>query len=399
MICLPRGAARGFAIGAVSVLALGISGLSACGGNDGSEASGPVGGAADATADATGAQGATDDAMPDHAAQDAGTEVPPPADAGIDAPASDASGAGPADAASDGATEAATDAEWDTANDDGSDAAPDAELDAMMDASRDAPPDAAPDASSDAEPDAAPDASPDATHDASAAPDASSDAAPDAARDASSDAATPDAAGDAAGDATADACTPYRHTITIDGTDDFSSAEHFATTSAGYAGRVAWDANYVYVGMTGSDIASGSMTKWFVVYLSGAGGTTTGVPYNTQTTTLPFPAKWHVRWRADGAVTQALTWNGASWVDAAWNFSGAVFQSGSYIEMRIARSNISSPTTLNFEMNVLSAQTGVEGTYAGVPSTAFTDGYNPSIAHFFSFDLDGCAVPNAFSPM
>lgn len=181
--------------------------------------------------------------------------------------------------------------------------------------------------------------------------------------------------------------------------NDFASNETFATTSSGYTGYVAWDQAYLYVGMSGGDIASGDAKKWFTLYLSGASGTTMGVPYNTQKPTLPFQAKWHVRWKANGLYTNALTWNGTSWVDAAWSFTNDVFQTGNYIEMRIPRANIGSPSSVSFVMDMLNETNGVEATYAGVPMTAFTDGPNPSFAHFYQFDLNGCMPPSAFAPM
>jgi hypothetical protein len=123
------------------------------------------------------------------------------------------------------------------------------------------------------------------------------------------------------------------------------------------------------------------------------------VTYNTQTPTLPFPAAWHVRWKTDNSYTNAQFLNGSTWVDAGWNFTGNVFQSGTFFEMRIPRSYIGSPATATMVMAMLNEQTGVEATYAGVPSTAFVDSYNPSFAHYFSFDLNGCQAPTSFIPM
>ena len=184
----------------------------------------------------------------------------------------------------------------------------------------------------------------------------------------------------------------------IDGVNDFTGSETFPTTSTGYTGYVAWDASYLYVGMNGPDIGSNTATKWFYVYLSGAGGTTTGVTYNTQTPTLPFPAKWHLRWKADNTYTNTLTWNGTSWQDAGWSFTGDVFKNNNYLEIRISRANLGSPATESIAMGMLNEAAGVEATYAGVPSNAYADMHNPSIAHYFNFDLNGCNVPTSFTP-
>src|SRR5262245_52650793 len=57
----------------------------------------------------------------------------------------------------------------------------------------------------------------------------------------------------------------YSHTIAIDGGDDFAGVETFPTTSNGYAARVAWDAQNIYVGYSGPDLDPGALdtaTKW-----------------------------------------------------------------------------------------------------------------------------------------
>jgi len=181
--------------------------------------------------------------------------------------------------------------------------------------------------------------------------------------------------------------------------DDFTAAENFATTSAAYTGHVAWDASAVTIGMTGPDIASNDPNRWFVAYFSGPGGTTTGVTYNTQTPGVPFTAKYHVRWKADNSFTQALMWNGTAWVDTGWDFTGAVFQNGNFVEIRVPRTNIGSPSTVNVVLSVVNEQAGAEFTFGGVPVTAFTDAYDPDFAHTFLFDLDGCMTPAMFVPI
>ena len=42
----------------------------------------------------------------------------------------------------------------------------------------------------------------------------------------------------------------------IDGANDFTAGENFATSAAGYTAYVSWDAKKVYFGMSGLDIAS-----------------------------------------------------------------------------------------------------------------------------------------------
>ena len=104
------------------------------------------------------------------------------------------------------------------------------------------------------------------------------------------------------------AAVPYGHTIVIDGINDFTAAETFATSTAGYTLYVAWDTTYVYVGTRGSDVQStATMNKWWLLYLAGdaptaSTGSTGGLTYNTQTPALPFPAAWHVRWKTTASM-------------------------------------------------------------------------------------------------
>ncbi len=187
---------------------------------------------------------------------------------------------------------------------------------------------------------------------------------------------------------------PYTHTIAIDGTNDFVTAdERFASSSAGYFGYAAWDSTYLYVGFEGPDVGANSATRWVFVYLGGAPGTTAGVTYNTQQPALPFPAAYHVGWRSDNGLTQALSWNTSAWIDAGWDFTGDVFQTGSFMELRIPRADIGSPATVSLHLSMINEQGGVEGTYAAVPSGSFADGYDPDYARFFSFSLIGPDKP------
>lgn len=206
--------------------------------------------------------------------------------------------------------------------------------------------------------------------------------------------------------------TSYRHTIAIDGTNDFLMAEErFQSTSSGtgYYGYVAWDSQYVYVGMEGADVEGNDPVKapntWVLLYVGGADGTTTGQTYNTQQPTLPFPAKWHVRWKADPAspYTNAQVWNSgtSAWDDAMWDFTGDVFRNGTFVEIRIPRAEIGTPSTMALHASMLNETALSEGTYAAVPSTSLVggDGYDPDYTKYFEFDLDGDVVPNAHQPL
>jgi|GEM_PF-4087753 len=194
------------------------------------------------------------------------------------------------------------------------------------------------------------------------------------------------------------ACT-YQHTLTIDGTNDFHATdEMFATSSTGYTGYVTWDATYLYVGMSGPDLSSGSSTKFLTVYLGGAAPTTTtGVNYSDQQPTLPFGAKYHLRWKFNNNYTNAMVWNGTAWVDAGWDFTGDVYQTGTYVEIRIPFADIEAPTTVPFHMAIVDEAAGTPKTYAGVPSSSFTDGPDPDYTKYYEFAPTTLYAPWAFA--
>jgi len=201
------------------------------------------------------------------------------------------------------------------------------------------------------------------------------------------------------GDTDGGGVVAYAHTIVIDGVNDFVPAdEQIATTTAGFTAYLAWDASYLYVGVDGADIGSGSPTRWVLVYLGGAGGTITGQTYNTQQPGLPFAARYHLGWRADNGYTQALEYSGSAWTPLAWDFTGDVYQSGTYLELRIPLADIGSPTSLPIHVSLINEQGDHEWTFAGSPAPSFTDGYDPDYGSYYELDLGGATVPSALLP-
>ncbi len=129
----------------------------------------------------------------------------------------------------------------------------------------------------------------------------------------------PDASpGSDAEDASSDGPQPYRHTIAIDGTDDFAAVDRFETTSSpSFAAMVSWDATNLYIGYSGPDLdpnVGGAGTKWLFVYLdTAAGGATASQQYNTQSAALPFGADHYLRHKADGTVSSLESYDGVNW--------------------------------------------------------------------------------------
>lgn len=198
----------------------------------------------------------------------------------------------------------------------------------------------------------------------------------------------------------------------VDGTNDFTAGEKFATTSPGYNAYVTWDDKKLYLGMSGMDVGGGndSDKKWVLVYVDGNltalgnAGTATGIAYDcgggctAQQASLPFNAGYHIRWKADGNYTNVQKWNGTAWVDHVANLN-TVERKGTFMELSILRALLGAPTKLKVHVTMLIEKTGEEWTYSGLPSTSFTDGKAPaSFTKYFEFDLaDKAKAPNSYT--
>lgn len=189
----------------------------------------------------------------------------------------------------------------------------------------------------------------------------------------------------------------------LDGTNDFTADQTLPTSSAGYTGYIDWDADRVYFGMGGRDIASGDGTKWVLIYLGGTPGATNSLPYGAglglQQSTLPLQAKYHLRWKADNQYTNAQVWDSgtSAWKDAA--FKPSAVQKGQFVKLFVPRNAIDDPAKLQVHMTMLIEAAGNEWTYAGVPSTSFADGKNPKYTKYFEFDLAATNTPASYSPL
>jgi hypothetical protein len=194
----------------------------------------------------------------------------------------------------------------------------------------------------------------------------------------------------------------YFHTIAIDGVNDFTADETFASSTVGHTGYVAWDDGYLYLGMDSPDLAANSNQVWMVAYLGGPMGTTAGVTYNTQQPLLPFDARWHARWRASDDFGGALEWSGMAWVDPGFGpiaGGGDVATSGSFVELRIAWADLGDPDTIDLHLGMLREQPLQEASWAAVPEGSYVDGYDPDYAEHFAFDRAGSTVPADYAPL
>lgn len=231
----------------------------------------------------------------------------------------------------------------------------------------------------------------------------------DSAKDSTTDAPI-DTGTDTGVDAPVDSGTPYRHTITIDGVNDFDAAtDKLTTTTPSFDAYVSWDAAALYVGYFGVDIGTGATAnKWLLVYLDadpGAGtGATKSEVYGAQQHQLPtgFAADAYFAWKTDDSFQQFKKYSGGVWTTLAtsgvtWKRTAAT----SYVEMRIPFTALGvTPTKLGVVSFMLNEDSTGPWTWAGLYTGSFVDGLSATatpkaIGYYLLSELGSAAAPNA----
>ena len=193
---------------------------------------------------------------------------------------------------------------------------------------------------------------------------------------------------------------PYSHTITIDGVNDFTVAdEMFQTSSMGYNGYITWDTDYLYLGYKGPDIASSNTNYFLNIYLGGTPGTMTGRMMNTQQPMLNFSAGHNIIWNTSNTLLQSYSYDGSSWITSSLVTPSDISRSSDFVEMRIPLASLGSPEKLKVHMNMLNATPGGEWSWGAVPSTSFSDRYDPDYTKYFEFNLKDKVKPNQYMPL
>jgi hypothetical protein len=181
--------------------------------------------------------------------------------------------------------------------------------------------------------------------------------------------------------------------LVVDGLNNYSAANTYSTSTAGYTGYAAMGPTSLNFGISGNDVQSGGSSHWFVAYIGAAGtGTTNGVNFNTQQPTLSFQATHFFQWRPSDQFATLLQYNGANWVAGGTNWSTA--RSGQFNEIGINLSDLGAPTTVKIATYFIYEGNGFESSYASTPSNAFAGGsYDPNIANSLTLS----AVPETSS--
>jgi hypothetical protein len=197
------------------------------------------------------------------------------------------------------------------------------------------------------------------------------------------------------------------HSINIDGNNDFTSPEAFATSSTGYTSYVTWDESYIYLGYTGADVGSTHTNdKLILFYLdtdpqlnpNDGNGTRTAVSFNTQNWQLPFRADYLIQIRTTSGADTLKYFNGTSWINitphdmSVWDNDGT-----NYIEIRIEKAKLGNPKHIKVVSYFINKVDGNEWSYAFNPSDASIDGYKPSgaISSYYYYYLYDSIQPNS----
>ncbi len=194
------------------------------------------------------------------------------------------------------------------------------------------------------------------------------------------------------------------HTITIDGTNDFSTDyERFTTTSGGsnyfYA---TWDANYLYFGFSGSTPAGFVMSGNRAVHLyldtdpqlnpTNGTGTVNGEMWRW-IPTLPFTANYHYTYKDGNQWKKQFT---TSWIGASFETSIGN-NSSTYWEIRIPRADLGSPSKI-YVLAYVEEDWNGGSISMGAPSNLFintsTSGNITFNSHYIGFTLTSGVNPN-----
>jgi hypothetical protein len=199
----------------------------------------------------------------------------------------------------------------------------------------------------------------------------------------------------------------YRHTIKMDGANDFLPGETLMTSSGGYTAYIAWDRQALYLGMQGAQIPKKEQNGglFAISYLAWPGAspsTMAAQTYKAVSPMLDFAATHYVRWKGDQSGASLFTYTGpGQWEESPFNNSkGQEFrQNGEFLELKVPfdvsfSQAVSADQPLKLVMFLLNETTGAESTYAAAPGVTGGDTTTPQLPKHFELTLvDSPAFP------
>jgi hypothetical protein len=198
----------------------------------------------------------------------------------------------------------------------------------------------------------------------------------------------------------------FSDSATVDGdATEYGNDEDFTTSTVGVHAHLTWDATNLYVAYEQPEIAGGSASQWFVMYIgNGSPGTLDGIPIGVQQPTLAFQANYAVTWNADDTTHSLWHFDGAAWTERP-NFFGtqgsdwAVSVPKQTFEFSIPLVNLGVSTILETSMAWVDNPIGQTSTEGAVPAASFVDGLDPNYSKYFKFILNTPTLPSSYPPL
>ncbi len=202
---------------------------------------------------------------------------------------------------------------------------------------------------------------------------------------------------------------PTYHTITIDGSNDFSGDEYVGV-EAGRYGHITWDANNIYIGITENPLVNTNTNLWVVIDTdpqltptTGTGRTDQPIPEDAGGATYPFTANLAYRFygaSSEDALPQDPAPGQKYYVDGSGNWVQTSMPSGISIirktsgatELKIPRSELRGTNQI-YIIFYLANNYPAGNNYAQWP-TDNDNGTEPTLTHWFGYTLTNGVSPN-----
>ena len=190
------------------------------------------------------------------------------------------------------------------------------------------------------------------------------------------------------------------HTISIDGTNDFSMTnERFETSTSNYYSYFTWDSDNLYFSISGEDVDLDNRT--FMIYIDtdphynpeNGNGTKSSDAWGV-THTLPFKADYFYVYKTQSGDDYVnLRKYNAGW-QADQTCNGSQTLGSNFLEMSLPLNDIGNPSQIYF---VMFRQDSTDPWWTGsaTPSNAITDGNgSKTFQHYLGYTLETGIIPN-----
>jgi hypothetical protein len=199
----------------------------------------------------------------------------------------------------------------------------------------------------------------------------------------------------------------YRHSIVIDGNNDFLPGEKLSTSSGGYFAYLAWDASTLYLGMSGGQIPEDDPSVFLLAYLGWPGvepRSKVGQAYKAVTPQLSFDASHYARWQGANKGSSLMKFTSdMTWEEALLTMVGGKHsQKDTFVELAVPFAALSSTMpeaddVVPFVIFLLKETMGSESTFAAAPLVSGGSTATPQLSKHYALKLtDSLSFPNEY---